>query len=97
MVRPRASGSTTTNRRNCPCPFSPNTRSALFVARFRYTALPRAIVPGSVMFGDLTDTVMTAGASIVVGSGPCTLRGRLVGKRTPAVESTGPDKGPDGP
>ncbi|MEO3999882.1 DMT family transporter [Mesorhizobium sp. CAU 1732] len=68
-----------------------------FVAPFRYTALLWAILLGYLAFGDVPDTVMIVGASIVVASGLYTLyRERVVGKQKPAAESTGPSMAPDG-
>lgn len=69
-----------------------------FVAPFRYTALLWAIVLGFVVFSDLPDTAMIAGAAIVVASGLYTLyRERKLGRpRKPVTESTGPGMAPDG-
>lgn len=68
-----------------------------FVAPFRYTALLWAILLGFIVFGDIPDTAMILGASIIVASGLYTLyRERVVGVRKPAAESTGPAMGPDG-
>lgn len=68
-----------------------------FVAPFRYTALLWAIVLGFLVFGDVPDAAMIAGATIIVGSGLYTLyRERVVGARKPAAESTGPAMAPDG-
>jgi drug/metabolite transporter (DMT)-like permease len=68
-----------------------------FVAPFRYTALLWAILLGFIVFGDIPDTAMILGASIIVASGLYTLyRERVVGVRKPAAESTSPAMGPDG-
>lgn len=68
-----------------------------FVAPFRYTALLWAILLGHLAFGDVPDAAMIAGSTIVVGSGLYTLyRERIVGRRKPAAESTGPAMAPDG-
>lgn len=68
-----------------------------FVAPFRYTALLWSIVLGFLLFGDVPDTAMIIGASIVVASGLYTLyRERVVGKQMPASESAGPQMSPDG-
>lgn len=68
-----------------------------FIAPFRYTALLWAIALGFLVFGDVPDTAMIVGASLVVGSGLYALyRERIVGRRRPAAESTGPAMAPDG-
>lgn len=68
-----------------------------FVAPFRYTALLWAILLGFLLFGDVPDMAMIAGAAIVVGSGLYTLyRERKVGNTLPAAESTSPAMAPDG-
>ncbi|WP_394892176.1 DMT family transporter [Mesorhizobium sp. AaZ16] len=68
-----------------------------FVAPFRYTALLWAILLGFLVFGDVPDTAMIAGATIIVGSGLYTLyRERVVGSRLPAARSTTPAMAPDG-
>ena len=68
-----------------------------FVAPFRYTALLWAIMLGYLIFGDVPDVAMIAGASIVVMSGIYTLyRERKVGQGKPAAESTSPGMAPDG-
>ncbi len=60
-----------------------------FVAPFRYTALIWSITLGIVMFGDVPDTAMIAGAAIIVLSGLYAFhRERVVGKHRPAAEST---------
>ena len=65
-----------------------------FVAPFRYTALLWAILLGFLVFGDVPDGPMIAGAVIVVGSGLYTLyRERVVGRGTPAAASTTPGHG----
>lgn len=68
-----------------------------FIAPFRYTALLWAIALGFLVFGDVPDTAMIVGASLVVGSGLYALyRERVVGRRRPAAESTSPAMAPDG-
>jgi drug/metabolite transporter (DMT)-like permease len=68
-----------------------------FIAPFRYTALLWAILMGFLVFGDVPDLAMIAGATIIVGSGLYTLyRERVVGRSRPAAESTGPAMAPDG-
>jgi drug/metabolite transporter (DMT)-like permease len=68
-----------------------------FVAPFRYTALLWAILLGFLVFGDVPDAAMIAGATIIVGSGLYTLyRERVVGKQLPAAQSTSPAMAPDG-
>jgi drug/metabolite transporter (DMT)-like permease len=68
-----------------------------FIAPFRYTALLWAILLGYLIFSDLPDQAMIAGAAIVVGSGLYTLyRERIVGRRRPAAESTSPAMAPEG-
>lgn len=68
-----------------------------FVAPFRYTALLWSLVLGFVVFGDVPDLAMIAGASIVVASGLYTLyRERKVGRHRVAAESTQPGMAPDG-
>ncbi len=68
-----------------------------FVAPFRYTALLWAIMLGYLVFGDVPDVAMIAGAAIVVTSGLYTLyRERKVGQGKPAAESTAPGMAPDG-
>lgn len=68
-----------------------------FIAPFRYTALLWAILLGFLVFGDIPDMAMIAGATIIVGSGIYTLyRERIVGRKLPAAESTGPAMAPDG-
>lgn len=56
-----------------------------FIAPFRYTALLWAIALGYLIFGDVPDTAMIAGAVIIVGSGLYTLF------RERAVKQPGPD------
>jgi drug/metabolite transporter (DMT)-like permease len=52
---------------------------------------------GFLVFGDVPDMAMIAGATIIVGSGLYTLyRERVVGRSRPAAESTGPAMAPDG-
>ena len=68
-----------------------------YVAPFRYTALLWAILLGYLIFGDVPDGPMIAGAIIVVASGLYTLyRERVVGRGTPAAASTTPAMAPDG-
>jgi drug/metabolite transporter (DMT)-like permease len=68
-----------------------------YVAPFRYTALLWAILLGYLVFGDVPDGPMVAGAIIVVASGLYTLyRERVVGRGTPAAASTTPAMAPDG-
>jgi drug/metabolite transporter (DMT)-like permease len=68
-----------------------------YVAPFRYTALLWAILLGYLVFGDIPDGPMIAGAIIVVASGLYTLyRERVVGRGTPAAASTTPAMAPDG-
>lgn len=68
-----------------------------FIAPFRYTALLWSILLGFVVFGDIPDAAMIAGATIVIGSGLYTLyRERVAGKGMPATKSTGPAMVPDG-
>lgn len=68
-----------------------------FIAPFRYTALLWSILLGFAVFGDVPDTAMIAGATIIIGSGLYALyRERVAGKGMPATESTGPAMVPDG-
>lgn len=68
-----------------------------FIAPFRYTALLWALALGFLVFGDVPDSAMIVGASLVVGSGLYALyRERVVGRRRPAAESTSPAMAPDG-
>lgn len=68
-----------------------------FVAPFRYTALLWAMVAGFLMFSEVPDFAMIAGALVIVGSGLYTLyRERVVGRQRPVVKSTGPGMAPDG-
>ena len=68
-----------------------------FIAPFRYTALVWAIALSILVFGDLPDGAMIAGATLIVASGLYSLyRERIVGKSRPAAESTGPAMAPDG-
>jgi drug/metabolite transporter (DMT)-like permease len=67
-----------------------------FIAPFRYTALLWAILLGYLIFTDVPDIAMIAGAAIVVGSGLYTLyRERMVGVCKPAAESTNAIMAPD--
>jgi drug/metabolite transporter (DMT)-like permease len=68
-----------------------------FIAPFRYTALIWSILLGFLVFQDIPDGPMIAGALIIVGSGLYTLyRERIVGWRRTAAESAGPAMAPDG-
>jgi drug/metabolite transporter (DMT)-like permease len=68
-----------------------------YVAPFRYTALLWAILLGYLVFGDVPDGPMIAGALIVVGSGLYTFyRERVAGRGQPAAASTTPAMAPDG-
>lgn len=68
-----------------------------FVAPFRYTSLLWAIVLGLVIFSDMPDLPMIAGATIIIASGLYTLyREHVVGRGRAAAESTGPGAMPDG-
>lgn len=68
-----------------------------FIAPFRYTSLIWAIALGILVFGDMPDGVMMAGATLIVASGLYSLyRERIAGKGRPATESTGPAMAPDG-
>lgn len=68
-----------------------------FVAPFRYTALLWAMVAGFLMFSEVPDLAMIAGALVIVGSGLYTLyRERVVDRHKPVVKSTGPGMAPDG-
>ena len=68
-----------------------------FVAPFRYTALLWAMVAGFLMFSEVPDFPMIAGALVIVGSGLYTLyRERVVGRQQPVTKSTGPGMAPDG-
>lgn len=68
-----------------------------FIAPFRYTALLWAILLGYMVFGDVPDIAMIAGAAIIVCSGLYTLyREQVVGRSKPAAESTPGAMPPDG-
>lgn len=68
-----------------------------FMAPFRYTALIWAIALGYLVFGDIPDAAMLAGGAIVVASGLYALyRERVVSKKRPIAESTGPAMAPGG-
>lgn len=68
-----------------------------FIAPFRYTSLVWAITLSILVFGDMPDGAMIAGATLIVASGLYSLyRERIVGKTRPAAESTGPAMAPDG-
>jgi len=68
-----------------------------FVAPFRYTALIWALLIGWLIFGEVPDTAMLVGASIVVASGLYTLyRERHAGKTQPVTDTTTPAMAPDG-
>ncbi len=61
-----------------------------FVAPFRYVSLIWATVAGYLVFGSIPDTMMLAGAAIVVLSGVYMLyRERVVGGAKPAAEAIG--------
>ncbi|RIK85955.1 MAG: EamA family transporter [Hyphomicrobiales bacterium] len=67
------------------------------VAPFRYTALVWALALGYLVFGEVPDAAMIAGAGAIVLSGLYTLyRERKLGRGKPAAESTSPAMGPDG-
>lgn len=68
-----------------------------FVAPFRYTSLPWAILLGLVVFGDIPDFATLLGACIIIGSGLYMLyRERKLQRSTPVIQSTGPGMAPDG-
>ncbi|WP_199914479.1 DMT family transporter [Aminobacter sp. MSH1] len=68
-----------------------------FIAPFRYTALIWAITLSVVVFGDIPDLAMMAGAAVIVASGLYSLyRERVVGHSRPAAESTSASMAPDG-
>jgi drug/metabolite transporter (DMT)-like permease len=68
-----------------------------FIAPFRYTALIWAMLAGFMIFGEIPDLAMIAGAAIIVGSGLYTLyRERKVTPLRPAASTTGPATVPDG-
>lgn len=68
-----------------------------FIAPFRYTSLLWSILLGFLFFGDIPDTAMIAGATVVVMSGIYTLyREQARGNSKPAAETTGPGMAPDG-
>lgn len=69
-----------------------------FVAPFRYTSLLWALILGFMVFGEIPDAFMIAGAACIVLSGLYTLyrEHKLGRKRKPATESTGPTMAPDG-
>lgn len=71
--------------------------SISFIAPFRYTALLWSLALGYAIFGDIPDTAMAVGATVVVGSGLYTLyREQIVGRGKPAAETTSPAMAPDG-
>lgn len=68
-----------------------------FVAPFRYTGLLWAILLGFLVFGDIPDTAMAIGATVVVASGLYAFyRERVRGRELPAAKSTSPAMAPDG-
>jgi drug/metabolite transporter (DMT)-like permease len=68
-----------------------------FVAPFRYTAQLWAILLGYLIFADVPDRPMIAGALIVIGSGFYTFyRERIVGRRMLAAEAARPIAAPEG-
>jgi drug/metabolite transporter (DMT)-like permease len=68
-----------------------------FVAPFRYTALLWAIVLGLVIFGEMPDGFMLAGAVVVIASGLYSLyRETVLGRRKPIAESISAGMAPDG-
>lgn len=68
-----------------------------FIAPFRYTALIWAITLSVIVFRDIPDLAMMAGAAVIVASGLYSLyRERIVGKARPAAESTSASMAPDG-
>ena len=68
-----------------------------FVAPFRYTALVWAMLAGYLIFAEVPDLAMIAGASVIVASGLYTLyRERLVAGQRPVTRTTGPGMAPDG-
>ncbi|WP_157015471.1 DMT family transporter [Mesorhizobium xinjiangense] len=68
-----------------------------FVAPFRYTALIWSIALGIVLFGDIPDSAMIAGATIIVLSGLYAFhRERVVGRRRMAAESAPSTMAADG-
>ena len=68
-----------------------------FVAPFRYTAFIWALALGYLVLGEVPDTAMILGASLIVLSGLYALyRERKVGEGKPAAESTSPNMAPDG-
>jgi drug/metabolite transporter (DMT)-like permease len=71
--------------------------SISFVAPFRYMSLLWAILLGFLVFGDIPDTAMTVGASIIILSGLYTLyRERVRGRARPAASASGEAMAPDG-
>ena len=68
-----------------------------FMAPFRYTGLLWALALGYLIFGDVPDAAMLLGAAIVVASGLYALyRERIVARKQPISESTGPGMAPTG-
>lgn len=68
-----------------------------FIAPFRYTALLWAIMLGFIVFSDIPNLPMVAGAAIIIVSGLYTLyRERVTGRGRAATESAGPNLAPDG-
>lgn len=67
------------------------------VAPFRYTALLWAILLGFLMFGDVPDVAMIAGALLIVGSGIYALyRDRVRGRQLVSEATSDPAMAPDG-
>lgn len=67
-----------------------------FIAPFRYTSLIWAIALGYLLFGDVPDMAMIAGATVIVGSGLYTLYRERVAGRRGAARGTEPALAPDG-
>lgn len=68
-----------------------------FVAPFRYTSLLWALLMGFLVFSDIPDLLMIAGAALVIGSGLYTLyRERVTGRAKVASSSTNAEMFPDG-
>lgn len=68
-----------------------------YIAPFRYTALPWAILLGYLVFGNVPDMAMTVGSIVVIASGLYTLyREQVVGRTRPVTTSTSPGMAPDG-
>jgi drug/metabolite transporter (DMT)-like permease len=68
-----------------------------YVAPFRYSALLWSILLGFMIFGDVPDSAMIAGAAIIVASGLYALyRERIVGRRKLAAQVTRAIMSPEG-